>query len=440
MTTQERGVGIVGIVLLVLVFCLVLGFGLVSTVGTCQPTTVVETYVPVSSVAETSVETRDKNANVLTGQFSIVQHRDIPLLMGYAYNTIISISEDSFSWTDGTNRHIRTYTVRRRTHECVEIEFATMVASTKVARNEERWPDHKRTMDCLVGCWTISSTYDAITSTCWLLPTKRTHYTPPLCLRKVVHAEGIVDIEGSPTFRFGAHVGHVDGFVSHSIPTPLSRYQFLGLFEVSDNMFTIGGTRMFHIDAYIQEPMIVMGCPMQNIPHGDLFVTESSGSKTDTMDGLMDSLRGMDTVGIGAHWLESAQSEHVSVLAFLKLGEELMALGCPLQILADVCKAACDEVRHAQLSLEIAEAMTVGKSYSIGPVGTHTVDMSELLQRNLYETAEEEKALLTLVEKRDIYKSTLLARQYDSIISDETRHVELGHTISTWLRSQMDVR
>ena len=433
------------------ILLLLVTIGILSYVVVCNPQTLdTSTRVPEKTptmVVDDPTFVEYMPNGVPLGQFSVVQHRDIPILMERAHNTIISVSTDSFSWSDGNNRHVRKYTVRH-TQECVEIEFDTAVMSTKVFHMPEHdeywsgWKEHQSMLDRLVGSWTVSPTHDDISSTFWLMSTDRTYFESPICLRKVVSAMRITDVEGGATFQFGGHTGNITGIDSTTNPMfPYLQYHFLGLFEVPDEVVTIGGVRTFHIDAYIQEPEVVMGRPVQTIFPGDVYVLPRpivAENTVGNMVRLVESLAGIDTAGLGTQWLEAAQAEHISILAFLKLGEELMALGCPLHILADVCKAAGDEVRHAQLSLGVAETVDGVSSYNIGPVGIPTIGVADLLRRNAYETAEEEKALITLVEKREIYQSTLLARMYDSIISDEKQHVELGHTISTWLRSQME--
>ncbi len=53
-------------------------------------------------------------------------------------------------------------------------------------------------------------------------------------------------------------------------------------------------------------------------------------------------------------WLEDAQAEHASVAAFARVTLELMALGAPPELLADVQQAALDEVRHAERCFALA--------------------------------------------------------------------------------------
>jgi hypothetical protein len=57
---------------------------------------------------------------------------------------------------------------------------------------------------------------------------------------------------------------------------------------------------------------------------------------------------------VGATWLERMKQEHLAVGAFSLLARELAAEGCEPIVLSLVTRAACDEVRHAEICRRFA--------------------------------------------------------------------------------------
>lgn len=55
-----------------------------------------------------------------------------------------------------------------------------------------------------------------------------------------------------------------------------------------------------------------------------------------------------------ARWIEQARMEHASVESFLRLADDLDALGAPSTLIARACRAAEEERRHAAKCLELA--------------------------------------------------------------------------------------
>ena len=68
------------------------------------------------------------------------------------------------------------------------------------------------------------------------------------------------------------------------------------------------------------------------------------------LDGLDASARRR----LGEAWLEDARAEHASIAAFAHLSLDLIALGAPPALLAQVQRAALDEIEHARLCFGIA--------------------------------------------------------------------------------------
>jgi hypothetical protein len=60
---------------------------------------------------------------------------------------------------------------------------------------------------------------------------------------------------------------------------------------------------------------------------------------------------------VGASWKERARQEHLAIGAFALVAQELAAEGCDAIVLSLVTKAACDEVRHADICTKMAIAL-----------------------------------------------------------------------------------
>jgi len=57
---------------------------------------------------------------------------------------------------------------------------------------------------------------------------------------------------------------------------------------------------------------------------------------------------------IAAEWRRNGSKEHASIAAFSRLSLDLLALGAPPELLAEVQRDALDEIRHAQLCFSVA--------------------------------------------------------------------------------------
>ena len=64
-------------------------------------------------------------------------------------------------------------------------------------------------------------------------------------------------------------------------------------------------------------------------------------------------------------WAKAGAEEHASVASFSRLALELMALGAPTALLADVQRAALDEIRHAEACWQLARHFG-GRSVTAG--------------------------------------------------------------------------
>jgi len=137
-------------------------------------------------------------------------------------------------------------------------------------------------------------------------------------------------------------------------------------------------------------------------------------------------------------WLDMARGEHASIAAFARLTLQLMALGAPADLLADVQQAALDEVEHAEIAFSLASRFA-GRPLRPGafPLGdtlnlqADPADLAEAAVREgcLAETvgaflAREAASQATL----DVERAALVR-----ITEDETQHAALSWRLVAWL-------
>jgi len=138
-----------------------------------------------------------------------------------------------------------------------------------------------------------------------------------------------------------------------------------------------------------------------------------------------------------AGWLRTAAMEHASVAAFARLTLDLMALGAPLTLLADVQRATADEVKHAELAYALAGRFS-GAVVSPGPFPfqqpiTPRMDLAAVAadaarEGCVGETMGAWMALWMVEQATDPEVKAALVR----ISGDETRHAALSWEIVAW--------
>lgn len=137
------------------------------------------------------------------------------------------------------------------------------------------------------------------------------------------------------------------------------------------------------------------------------------------------------------HFTSSAQFEMSSVWTFLRLAEELAAVGAPAALIAAALDAADDEVRHA----ELCAAAAGGVELSPLPLGAarprFTTSSAQALsilaaeawcEGALNEGAAAEEARLAAAESTGQTRSMLAA-----IARDEAGHADLSWAVLAWL-------
>jgi hypothetical protein len=143
-------------------------------------------------------------------------------------------------------------------------------------------------------------------------------------------------------------------------------------------------------------------------------------------------VRGRRTVG--ATWRERMRQEHLAVGAFSLLARELAEVGCDSVVLSLVTRAACDEVRHAEICQKFAIALLGAKNVPSGYRGLPKVPMHE-------RASDSARVLFHVVEMcclsettTGVYFTEMLARATDpvareaieSLLEDEIDHGRVG--------------
>ncbi len=139
------------------------------------------------------------------------------------------------------------------------------------------------------------------------------------------------------------------------------------------------------------------------------------------------------------HFTGSAQLELSSVWTFLRLAQELAAVGAPAALVAAALDAADDEVRHAELCAAAAGGVALLPLPMAAARPRFTARSTHALavlageawrEGCLNETAAAEEARLAAGEAQGAAPEMLRA-----IAADEDRHAELSWAVLAWVRS-----
>jgi hypothetical protein len=137
---------------------------------------------------------------------------------------------------------------------------------------------------------------------------------------------------------------------------------------------------------------------------------------------------------VGATWRERMRQEHLAVGAFSLLARELAEVGCEPVVLSLVTRAACDEVRHAEICRRFAVALLGPRQVPARFKGLPKVPMHAGATPGA-------RALLHVVEMcclsetiTGVYFTEMLARTTDpvarealeSLLEDEIDHGRVG--------------
>jgi len=144
-----------------------------------------------------------------------------------------------------------------------------------------------------------------------------------------------------------------------------------------------------------------------------------------------------------AWWLRIAQLEHASIASFSRFSLELLSLGAPPALIADVHQAGLDEIRHAQLCFGLASGFGAG-AVGPGPLDVRGalsdgLDAPSIARRLVLEACiGETLAALEAAESARRASDPEVRAVLEEIATDEQRHAELGWTCLRWLLASGD--
>lgn len=135
-------------------------------------------------------------------------------------------------------------------------------------------------------------------------------------------------------------------------------------------------------------------------------------------------------------WLAMARMEHASIASFARLTLDLLALGAPATLLAQVQQAALDEVEHARTCFALHTAAT-GEAVEPGPLPVEphapasapAIAAAAVREGCLGETMGAHLLLQVVDQLADPELASVLQR----IADDEARHAALSWQIVGWL-------
>jgi hypothetical protein len=135
-------------------------------------------------------------------------------------------------------------------------------------------------------------------------------------------------------------------------------------------------------------------------------------------------------------WLADAHAEYASVAAFGRLSLQLVALGAPDALVAEVHRAALDELEHARLCLALAGPSHVQRQPSPLPAAAATlrpVALPELAAESLLDGVLNETLAAYVAEETARVCDAPPAREaLRRIATDELRHAALAWQIIEW--------
>jgi hypothetical protein len=138
---------------------------------------------------------------------------------------------------------------------------------------------------------------------------------------------------------------------------------------------------------------------------------------------------------IGALWRERTTAEHRSIGIFSLFTLDLLGVGAPAEVLSHACRAALDEVRHAELFAKLARLYTgedVTPPPGIPPLPEDPdVPLREQVAREaLYLSAfAETYSAVLLSELHARAKDPVVKDVLGIVVADEIHHARLGWSI-----------
>jgi len=233
-----------------------------------------------------------------------------------------------------------------------------------------------------------------------------------------VEAGGIFDTQT----KFGFHLAATFG--THSAYAALQAQARLTDTDEPTRFTLLGGLAPW--TAFMQDRAVV-GRPLTAGSH---FLTPRVARR-------LIALRSAEARAVRAHYVASARLELSSVWTFMRLAAELVAVGAPLELVAQALDAADDEVRHAAMCARAAGGISLAalpaevarpRFSKRSPEALATLAIEAWCEGCINETAASEEARLAAEaasgERREML--TTIAR-------DEAGHADLAWAVLAWL-------
>jgi hypothetical protein len=142
--------------------------------------------------------------------------------------------------------------------------------------------------------------------------------------------------------------------------------------------------------------------------------------------------------GLGGWFAEMARLEAAAVIAFERLAGELEAHGAPRELIKRARRAAEDEVRHAEMTRELAARF--GGAFeepraTLGPVR----DLEAIARENAIEgCVRETYGALVAMWQAAHAKDQAVRAAIAEIAEDEISHAELSWELACWIEPRLD--
>lgn len=140
---------------------------------------------------------------------------------------------------------------------------------------------------------------------------------------------------------------------------------------------------------------------------------------------------------MSAAWVEAAAMEHASIAAFARLTLDLLALGAPADLIAEVQRAAADEVEHARLCYAMASRYA-GRRLAPGafPFRAPVVPCTDLEYLAVSAVREgclgETVAAFVAAKAAEGEPDAAVREVLEQIAADEARHAALSWRLVAW--------
>lgn len=133
-------------------------------------------------------------------------------------------------------------------------------------------------------------------------------------------------------------------------------------------------------------------------------------------------------------WLRIAELEHASVASFARVSLSLLALAAPAELVADVHRAALDEVEHAKIAYALAGGNHGPAGLDLAPLALPCTNFATLAQETFLQACVEET--VGAVVAKALAQDSDTPRALQRIAADEERHAILAFRILAFALSR----